>query len=85
MTTEVLNADGGSATASVCACSLALLDAGVNIKSSIGAVTVGLINTDSLVDITNLETSLSDAEMKIAVCTLFICRNHTPLRLQSME
>ncbi|MGD0335984.1 MAG: polyribonucleotide nucleotidyltransferase [Candidatus Omnitrophota bacterium] len=67
---EILESNGSSSMASVCAASLSLMDAGVPIKDSVGGVALGLIKEDSktviLTDITGLEDHFGDMDFKVA-------------------
>jgi polyribonucleotide nucleotidyltransferase len=69
---EVLESNGSSSMASVCAASLALMDAGVPIKTSVAGVNCGLISDpDSekhviLSDLVGAEDANGDMDLKIA-------------------
>lgn len=67
---EVLESNGSSSQASICAGSLSLMDAGVPIKSHVGGIAMGLImDGDSysiLTDIQGLEDHLGDMDFKVA-------------------
>jgi polyribonucleotide nucleotidyltransferase len=67
---EVLESNGSSSMASVCAASLALMDAGVPIRASCAGVAMGLIKEgDSvavLTDILGMEDALGDMDFKVA-------------------
>ena len=66
---EVLESNGSSSMASVCAGSLALMDAGVPIKKPVAGVAMGLITdgdrTQILTDILGTEDHLGDMDFKI--------------------
>lgn len=77
VTSECLASDGSSSMATVCGGSLALMDAGIPLRSHVGAVSVGLVSvSDSetgrvtdyriLTDILGLEDHLGDMDFKIA-------------------
>ncbi len=68
---EVLASNGSSSMASVCASSLALMDAGVPIKAPVAGVAMGLITGDDgryeiLTDIQGTEDHLGDMDFKVA-------------------
>lgn len=66
---EILESNGSSSMASVCAGSLALMDAGVNIKSNVSGIAMGLITEDDkyavLSDILGDEDHLGDMDFKV--------------------
>lgn len=67
---EVLESNGSSSMATVCAGSMALMDAGVNIPKSIAGIAMGLIkegnDTVVLSDILGEEDHLGDMDFKVA-------------------
>ena len=67
---EVLESNGSSSMASVCGSSLALMDAGVPIKSHVAGVAMGLILKGKdyaiLTDIQGLEDALGEMDFKVA-------------------
>lgn len=67
---EVLSSNGSTSQASVCASSLALMDAGVPIKRPVAGVAMGLISDGDkyaiLSDIQGLEDHLGDMDFKVA-------------------
>ncbi|MDA0329794.1 MAG: polyribonucleotide nucleotidyltransferase [Gemmatimonadetes bacterium] len=67
---DVLESNGSSSMATVCGSSLALMDAGVPIKSACAGVAMGLIKEGSdvaiLTDILGLEDALGDMDFKVA-------------------
>lgn len=70
LVSEVLSSNGSSSQASVCGSTLALLDAGVPIKSPVAGIAMGLIKEGEKVailsDIQGLEDHLGDMDFKIA-------------------
>ncbi|MFA5577716.1 MAG: polyribonucleotide nucleotidyltransferase, partial [Tissierellaceae bacterium] len=70
LVSEVLSSNGSSSQASVCGSTLALLDAGVPIKSSVAGIAMGLIKEDNkiaiLSDIQGMEDHLGDMDFKVA-------------------
>ncbi|OJF92929.1 polyribonucleotide nucleotidyltransferase [Alkalibacterium sp. 20] len=67
---EVLESNGSSSQASICAGTLALMDAGVPIKAPVGGIAMGLVmqgdNYTVLTDIQGLEDHLGDMDFKVA-------------------
>ncbi len=67
---EILESNGSSSMATVCAGTLALMDAGVPIKAPVVGIAMGLIkeadNTIILKDILGLEDHLGDMDFKVA-------------------
>ncbi|MDD5432157.1 MAG: polyribonucleotide nucleotidyltransferase [Candidatus Omnitrophica bacterium] len=67
---EILESNGSSSMASVCAAALSLMDAGVPIKSAVGGVALGLVKSKDkaviLTDITGLEDHFGDMDFKVA-------------------
>ena len=67
---EVLSSNGSTSQASICASSLALMDAGVPLKKPVAGTAMGLIKGDDkivvLTDIQGLEDFLGDMDFKVA-------------------
>ena len=67
---EILESNGSSSMATVCAATLSLMDAGVPIKDAVGGIALGLIKEDKktviLTDITGLEDHFGDMDFKVA-------------------
>ena len=67
---DVLESNGSSSMASVCGGTLALMDAGVPIKSPVAGIAMGLIQEDDgvavLSDILGVEDHLGDMDFKVA-------------------
>ncbi|XP_050354461.1 polyribonucleotide nucleotidyltransferase 1, mitochondrial isoform X1 [Nymphalis io] len=70
LTAEVLESNGSSSMASVCAGSLALLDAGVALAAPAAGVAVGLVTRDNdyriLTDLLGIEDYMGDMDFKVA-------------------
>ena len=71
---EVLGSNGSTSQASICASSLALMDAGVPIREPVAGVAMGLVTGDGdeykiLTDIAGLEDHLGDMDFKVAGTT----------------
>lgn len=67
---EVLSSNGSSSQASICGSTLALMDAGVPIKSPVAGIAMGLIEEDGVIkiltDIQGLEDHFGDMDFKVA-------------------
>ncbi|MDM8212566.1 polyribonucleotide nucleotidyltransferase [Enterococcus hirae] len=67
---EVLESNGSSSQASICAGTLALMDAGVPIKAPVAGIAMGLVKDDEhytiLTDIQGMEDHLGDMDFKVA-------------------
>ncbi len=70
LVSEVLESNGSSSQASICAGTLALMDAGVPIKAPVAGIAMGLVsdgeNYTVLTDIQGLEDHLGDMDFKVA-------------------
>ncbi|QUH26332.1 polyribonucleotide nucleotidyltransferase [Serpentinicella alkaliphila] len=70
LVSEVLASNGSSSQASVCGSTLALLDAGVPIKSMVAGIAMGLVKENDdvaiLSDILGMEDALGDMDFKVA-------------------
>jgi polyribonucleotide nucleotidyltransferase len=67
---EILESNGSSSMATVCAASLALMDAGVPLRDTVAGIALGLIKEDTktviLTDIAGLEDHFGDMDFKVA-------------------
>jgi polyribonucleotide nucleotidyltransferase len=67
---EILESNGSSSMATVCGTSLALMDAGVPLKSHVAGISIGLIQRDDarvlITDIQGLEDGMGDMDFKVA-------------------
>ncbi|MEI3610880.1 polyribonucleotide nucleotidyltransferase [Pseudogracilibacillus sp. SO30301A] len=70
LVSEVLESNGSSSQASICASTLAMMDAGVPIKAPVAGIAMGLVkdgeNYSILSDIQGLEDALGDMDFKVA-------------------
>ena len=70
LTSEVLESNGSTSMASVCGSSLALMDAGVNIKAPVAGAAMGLMTDGTkfvvLSDIRDMEDFYGDMDFKVA-------------------
>ena len=67
---EVLESNGSTSQASICASTLAMMDAGVPIKAPVAGIAMGLIKSGEhytiLTDIQGMEDHLGDMDFKVA-------------------
>src|SRR5699024_2289811 len=67
---EVLESNGSTSQASICASIMALMDAGVPIKAPVAGIAMGLVkegdNVTVLSDIQGMEDALGDMDFKVA-------------------
>jgi polyribonucleotide nucleotidyltransferase len=67
---EILESNGSSSMATICAATLSLMDAGVPIKEPVAGIALGLIRENDeaivLTDITGLEDHFGDMDFKVA-------------------
>ncbi len=70
LVSEVMSSNGSTSMASVCASTLALMDAGVPIRNPVGGIAMGLIKEGDkvavLTDIQGIEDHLGDMDFKVA-------------------
>ncbi|HXF82001.1 MAG TPA: polyribonucleotide nucleotidyltransferase [bacterium] len=71
LVSEVLESNGSTSMASVCASTLALMDAGVPIKAPVAGISMGLVTGQGgrfavLTDIQGLEDAMGDMDFKVA-------------------
>ncbi|WP_010269440.1 polyribonucleotide nucleotidyltransferase [Paenibacillus senegalensis] len=70
LVSEVLESNGSSSQASICASTMALMDAGVPIKAPVAGIAMGLIKDGDqfsiLTDIQGMEDHLGDMDFKVA-------------------
>ncbi|WP_213423265.1 polyribonucleotide nucleotidyltransferase [Bhargavaea massiliensis] len=70
LVSEVLESNGSSSQASICASTMAMMDAGVPIKAPVAGIAMGLVkkgdNYTVLSDIQGMEDALGDMDFKVA-------------------
>lgn len=70
LVSEVLESNGSTSQASICASTLAMMDAGVPIKAPVAGIAMGLIKSGEvytiLTDIQGMEDALGDMDFKVA-------------------
>ncbi|MFT5206297.1 MAG: polyribonucleotide nucleotidyltransferase [Candidatus Omnitrophota bacterium] len=86
LVSEILESNGSSSMASICAGSLALLDAGVPIKASVSGIAMGLVKDGErwsvLSDIAGVEDHLGDMDFKVAGTTAGITTLQLDIKLK---
>lgn len=87
---EVLESNGSSSQASICAGTLALMDAGVPIKAPVAGIAMGLVmdeneeNYTVLTDIQGLEDHLGDMDFKVAGTSKGITALQMDIKIQGI-
>ncbi len=88
LVSDILESNGSSSMASVCGATLALMDAGVPIKSPVGGVALGLITEGNqwqlLTDIAGIEDHLGDMDFKAAGTAEGITALQMDLKIQGI-
>lgn len=64
---EVLEADGGTRTASITAASVALADAGIPLRDLVAAIAVGKVENTLVVDLNGIEDQYGEGDMPVAM------------------
>ena len=86
---EILESNGSSSMATVCAATLSLMDAGVPIKDAVGGIALGLIRENKktviLTDITGLEDHFGDMDFKVAGSKAGITAIQLDLKIDGIE
>lgn len=86
---EILESNGSSSQATICAASLALMDAGVPIKEHVAGIAMGLIKDEYgysiLTDIQGLEDHLGDMDFKVAGTSQGICSMQMDIKIDGID
>ena len=86
---EVLESNGSSSQASICAGCLSLMAAGVPIKSPVAGIAMGLITKDDkytiLTDIQGLEDHMGDMDFKVAGTRKGICAMQMDIKIKGIS
>ncbi|MFH1398183.1 MAG: polyribonucleotide nucleotidyltransferase [Candidatus Omnitrophota bacterium] len=86
---EILESNGSSSMATVCAASLSLMDAGVPVKDMVGGVALGLIKEGNksviLTDIAGVEDHFGDMDFKAAGTTLGVTAVQMDLKIDGIS
>ena len=86
---EALSSNGSTSMGSVCASTLALMDAGVPIKTPVAGISIGLIAGDdgryvTLTDIQGLEDHIGDMDFKVAGAEAGITAIQLDIKIKSI-
>ena len=88
LVSEVLESNGSSSQASICAGTLALMDAGVPIKAPVAGIAMGLVMEGEdytvLTDIQGLEDHLGDMDFKVAGTATGITALQMDIKIQGI-
>lgn len=91
---EVLESNGSTSQASICASSMALMAAGVPIKAQVGGIAMGLITNGSiesgapytiLTDIQGMEDHLGDMDFKVAGTRKGVCAMQMDIKISGIN
>ena len=86
---EVLESNGSSSQASICAGCLSLMAAGVPIKAPVAGIAMGLITKDDkytiLTDIQGLEDHMGDMDFKVAGTRAGICALQMDIKIKGVS
>lgn len=91
LVSEVVSSNGSTSQASICGSTLALMDAGVPIKSPVAGCAMGLIKDDSngniaiLTDIQGLEDFMGDMDFKVAGTTEGITAIQMDIKIKGID
>ena len=90
LVSEVLSSSGSTSMASVCAGSLSLMDAGVQVKAAVAGIAMGLVTDDNgkyvvLTDIEGLEDAYGDMDFKVAGTTEGITAVQMDIKLKGVS
>jgi polyribonucleotide nucleotidyltransferase len=89
LVSEVLSSNGSTSQASVCASTLALLDAGVPLKAPVAGIAMGLVKEGErfavLTDIQGMEDHLGDMDFKVAGTTRGITALQMDLKTKGID
>ena len=85
---EILESNGSSSQASICAGCMSLMAAGVPLKAPVAGIAMGLISTGDdytiLTDIQGLEDHLGDMDFKVAGTTEGICALQMDIKIKGV-
>ncbi|MGQ9534774.1 MAG: polyribonucleotide nucleotidyltransferase [bacterium] len=86
---NILESNGSSSMASVCSASLALMDAGVPIKTAVAGISIGLVkegeNYELLTDIIGDEDHYGDMDFKVAGTNKGVTALQLDLKIQGLD
>ena len=86
---DILESNGSSSMATVCAGSLAMMDAGVPVKKAVSGIAMGLVKTDDkyaiLSDILGNEDHLGDMDFKVAGTSEGITAFQMDIKIQGIS
>jgi len=86
---DILESNGSSSMATVCAGSLAMMDAGIGIKNSVAGIAMGLVKEDNryavLSDILGNEDHLGDMDFKVAGTSNGITAFQMDIKIQGIS
>ncbi|MFD1705923.1 polyribonucleotide nucleotidyltransferase [Siminovitchia sediminis] len=89
LVSEVLESNGSTSQASICASTLAMMDAGVPIKAPVAGIAMGLVKSGEhytiLTDIQGMEDHLGDMDFKVAGTTNGITALQMDIKIEGLS
>ncbi|MUV39914.1 Polyribonucleotide nucleotidyltransferase [Lentibacillus sp. JNUCC-1] len=89
LVSEVLESNGSSSQASICASTMAMMDAGVPIKAPVAGIAMGLVKSGEhysiLTDIQGMEDALGDMDFKVAGTTKGITALQMDIKIEGLS
>ncbi|GGE25105.1 polyribonucleotide nucleotidyltransferase [Marinithermofilum abyssi] len=89
LVSEVLESNGSTSQASICASTLAMMDAGVPIKSPVAGIAMGLVKEGDkvqvLTDIQGMEDHLGDMDFKVAGTKKGVTALQMDIKIQGID
>ncbi|MBF0593537.1 MAG: polyribonucleotide nucleotidyltransferase [Candidatus Omnitrophica bacterium] len=89
LVSEILESNGSSSMATVCAGSLAMMDAGVPLKAAVAGISVGLISDEKrsvlITDIQGMEDHFGDMDFKVAGSTKGVTAIQLDLKIRHIS
>lgn len=89
LVSEVLESNGSSSQASICASTLAMMDAGIPIKAPVAGIAMGLVKSEDkyaiLSDIQGMEDALGDMDFKVAGTTKGITALQMDIKIDGLS
>lgn len=89
LVSEVLESNGSSSQASICASSMAMMAAGVPIRAAVGGIAMGLVTNGNdytiLTDIQGMEDHLGDMDFKVAGTTKGVTALQMDIKIEGLS
>ncbi|MFB6466688.1 polyribonucleotide nucleotidyltransferase [Cytobacillus sp. Hz8] len=89
LVSEVLESNGSTSQASICASTLAMMDAGVPIKAPVAGIAMGLVKSGDyytiLTDIQGMEDHLGDMDFKVAGTAIGVTALQMDIKIEGLS